>query len=59
MISDTNDRVQVFLDGQKDELSSSGTDVSSNIHWRHVEKSIEKKSELIAKDEIKSQGERL
>ena len=59
MISDTNDRVQVFLDGQKDELSSSETDVSSNIHWRHVEKSIEKKSELIAKDEIKSQGERL
>ena len=50
-----NDRLQVFLNGRKDELSSLATDVSLNIHRRHVEKNIEKKSKLIAKDEIKSQ----
>ena len=54
-ISDMNDRLQVFLNGRKDELSSLATDVSLNIHRRHVEKNIEKKSKLIAKDEIKSQ----
>ena len=54
-ISDTNDSVQVFLDGRKDELSRWATDASLNIYRRHVEKSIEKKSKLIAKDEIKSQ----
>ena len=43
MISDMNDRVQVFLEGQKDELSNLGTDVSSNIHWRQVEKKASKR----------------
>ena len=56
--SKTNARVQEFLGGRKDELSSVVTDVSLNTHRRHVEKSIKKKSELIAKDEIRSQVER-
>ena len=40
---DTNDKEQVFLDSQKNELSSVAMDASLNIHRLHFEKSIEKR----------------